>query len=33
VAGFAGVRIEDDVLVTDTGVDVLTTVERGLSVV
>jgi Xaa-Pro aminopeptidase len=33
VAGFAGVRIEDDVLVTDTGVNVLTTVERGLSVV
>jgi Xaa-Pro aminopeptidase len=28
--GFGGVRIEDDVLVTDTGCDVLTTVRRDL---
>ena len=32
VAGFGGVRIEDDVLVTDEGHDVLTTVDRGLRV-
>jgi Xaa-Pro aminopeptidase len=32
VPGFGGVRIEDDVLVTDDGRDVLTTVDRALRV-
>jgi len=33
VPGFGGVRIEDDVLVTDDGCEILTTADRGLVVV
>jgi Xaa-Pro aminopeptidase len=33
VPGFGGVRIEDDVLVTDDGCEILTTADRGLGIV